>query len=79
MYQAKLQPSDDITIVFDVTQGVPDAVKTLNDVIRTQQDYIEDNVKQPLVSSSQAPSLYEIIHETTEVLYSWHPRRIVLS
>lgn len=70
MYQAKLQPIDDITIVFDVTQGAPDAVKTLNDVLKTHKDYIEDSVKQPLVSNAQSSALSEIIHETAEVSYS---------
>lgn len=65
--KAKLQPIDNITIVFDVTQGLPDAVKTLNNVIKTHKGYIEDNVKQPLVSSAHSPSLPEIIHEKTEV------------
>ncbi|XP_015766182.1 PREDICTED: isoleucine--tRNA ligase, cytoplasmic-like [Acropora digitifera] len=65
--KAKLQPIDDITIVFDVKQGSPDAVKSLNDVIKTQKDYIEESVKQPLVSRAHSPSLSEIIRETTEV------------
>lgn len=67
LYQAQLQPSDDITIAFDVTQGAQDAVKALNDVIRTHKEYIEDSVKQPLVPSAHSPTLSEIIHEKTEV------------
>ncbi|CAH3114650.1 unnamed protein product [Pocillopora meandrina] len=59
--KAQLQPCDDITIVFDVTQGM------LDDVISEHKGYIEDSVKQPVVSSSLAPSLPLIISEKTEV------------
>ncbi|KAJ7379527.1 Isoleucine--tRNA ligase, cytoplasmic [Desmophyllum pertusum] len=66
-HQALLQPSDDITIVFDITQGAQDAIKALNDVISTHKGYIEDSVKQPFVPSSHSPNLPLIINEKTEV------------
>lgn len=34
----------------------------------SHKEYIEDNVKQPLVPSTLSPSLLEIIQENTEVL-----------
>ncbi|KAL9972872.1 hypothetical protein ACROYT_G019255 [Oculina patagonica] len=65
--KAQLQPNDDITIVFEVTQGAQDAVNALNDVISVHKGYIEDSVKQPVVPSSHSPKLPLIISEKTEV------------
>lgn len=53
--------------MFDVTQGM------LDDVISEHKGYIEDSVKQPVVSSSLAPSLPLIISEKTEVCVTHLP------
>ena len=67
-HQAHLQPVDDVTIVYEV-KGASEAQASqrLDAVITSHKEYIENSVKQPLVSSPPPPSLQEIIHEETEV------------
>ena len=67
-FKAHLQPCDDITVVFDVSEGASaQSTKMLSDVIRKHKDYIEDNIKQPLIASALSPLLTEIISERAEV------------
>lgn len=72
--QAKLVPTDDITIVYKIgqvgsSQKDVDAFKTLVDVVQSHLSYINDSVKQKVVPSPIPTGLPEVIHEDMEVRF----------
>lgn len=69
MIQAGLQPTDDITIVYDV-EPLKDNTKAayLQSVVKNYHEYISEATKQPLKSSDNLVNLPEIIHEQMEVI-----------
>lgn len=68
--KAKLVPTDDITIAYEISQLGPshaDAAEALRQVVDSHSTYITETVKQAIVRAPGPGSLEEVIQEDMEV------------
>lgn len=67
-FQAKLVPTEEITIVVEVQAGKDVAVyNKLSDVSKSHLQFIQDSIKQPVMNTQPSSCNEEIIQEVVEV------------
>ena len=69
-FKAGLQPTDDITVVYEI-ETLKDNAKAayLQPIVQKYSEYISEATKQPLKPMDCQINLPEIIHEKMEVQY----------
>lgn len=67
-FQAKLVPTEEITIIVEVLAGKDVAAyNKLSDVSKSHLQYIQDSIKQPVLNTQPSTDCDEIIQEVVEV------------